>query len=230
MSGRGRPRTDTPVAQSLRASSKKSAPKTPDHGEDKKSTDAKTGQVLKLQVIQHEPQAPKSSKSVERKSASKDTSIKENPRKALQSAPEKAKKQESKKESAKAAGAKVSSTPKLQESQRGKWPKGANSTEEPHAPETKPAPICSRRGGNVGENPNKVLQAALERLKLKKVQTSESSKWLNDIQPKIIAFIKQHLDWCKDISVVPTGSYYENVKVSDFVSAIVLKLLAPLSQ
>lgn len=208
MSARGRPRKDTPAGQSSRASSNKSAPKKQEQEEDKKSTDAKTSHALKLQE-QHKP------KSAEKKTARKDSSINEDPRKDLQSAPQKVQKQESKKESTKASGAKVSSTAELQESQRDKCPKDANSTEETRARDKTPASACSRRGSSVSENTNKVLHTALESLKLKKSQKSESAKCVNDIQTKIIAFIKQHLDWCSDISVMKTGSYYENVKVSD---------------
>lgn len=127
------------------------------------------------------------------------------------------------KKSTKTTDTKVSSPSNQQESQDTrpkKSPRDANSTEETRAPKTekngdkKAAPTCSRRCSSIDENPSKVLQAALEKLKLKKTQRSESAKCVNDIQNTITDYVKRHLHWCKEISVLKTGSYYENVKVS----------------
>lgn len=215
MSGRGTPRKvrdEDPDTSA--AARRKSTPRNQEQVEDKKSTEAKTktSRPSRLQERQ-EPQAPKTTKSGEKKVAprcctKKDNSIEENPSKDVQRAPEKAKKSQ-RSDSDKTAGAKVSSPPKPQ------------STEETHAPKTapsgdkKPASICSRRGSSIDENPNKLLQAVVETFKLKKTQRSESAKCVNIIQTKITEYIKRHLDWCRDISVLKTGSYYENVKVSD---------------
>lgn len=105
-----------------------------------------------------------------------------------------------------------------------KSPGDVKSTEETRTTKTaksgekKTPPICSvRRGSSIDENPSQVLQAALAKLKVKKSQRSESAKCVNDIQNKVTEYLKRHLDWCRDISVLKTGSYYENVKVSDLV-------------
>lgn len=225
------------VAKSLPTTRKMSAPR----NEDKKSTDAKARCPPKLQGSQDarpskstrdanstkEPETPKRTKSRENKGAScypvrRDNSIKENPSRDLQSAPEKVKKSQ-RSESAKTMDTKVSRPPKPQEVQEVcSTPRDTNNTKEAQAPKTaksvekETAPICSaRRGSSIDENPSKVLQTALEKLKVKKNQRSESAKCVNNIQNRVTEYVKLHLDWCKDISVVKTGSYYENVKVSD---------------
>ncbi|XP_047010076.1 cyclic GMP-AMP synthase isoform X2 [Ictalurus punctatus] len=224
------------VAKSLPTTRKMSAPR---NEEDKKSTDAKARCPSKLQGSQDarpskstrdanstkEPETPKRTKSGENKGASccpvrRDNSIKENPRRDLQSAPEKVKKSQ-RSESAKTMDTKVSRPPKPREVQEVcSTRRDTNNTKEAQAPKTaksvekETAPICSaRRGSSIDENPSKVLQTALEKLKVKKNQRSESAKCVNNIQNRVTEYVKLHLDWCKDISVLKTGSYYENVKI-----------------
>ncbi|KAB5581661.1 hypothetical protein PHYPO_G00178320 [Pangasianodon hypophthalmus] len=237
MSGRGRPRkvrANSPcasVAKSPAATRKKSSARNEEQVENKRSTDAKASCPSKLRPkkssrdanFTEEPQTSKPTKSGE-KTARKDNSIEENQSKDLQSAPGKLKKSQST-ESAKTTGAKASSPAKLQESQECRprtSPSATNSTQETQAPKTarsgekNTATICSaRRGSSIDENPSKVLQTALEKLKVKKKQRSESAKCVNEIQNKITEYLKRHLDWCKDISVLKTGSYYENVKICE---------------
>ncbi|KAF4090425.1 hypothetical protein AMELA_G00051610 [Ameiurus melas] len=228
------------VAKSLPTTRKMSAPR---NEEDKKSTDAKARCPPKLQGSQDvppskstrdanstkEPQTPKPSKSGEKKGAScgsvrRENSIKENPSRDLHSAPEKVKKIQ-RSESAKTTDTKVSRSPKLQEVQDvclRKSSRDTKITEEAQVPKTaksvekKTAPICSaRRGSSIDENPSKVLQTALEKLKVKTNQRSESAKCVNNIENRVTEYVKLHLDWCKDIRVLKTGSYYENVKICE---------------
>lgn len=244
MSGRGRPRKvqdENPGASAApnpRATQKKSAPRNEEQVDGKQSTDAVSSCPSEPQVNQQvrsrkslkdasstqEPQASKTATSrkkvAARCSSRRDNSVQENPSKDPESAPETVRK------SQRSASAKTtdnaSCPPKLQVSQQVRDP---NSTEETQAPKTAKSgekktsaretpPTCSRRASSIEENPSKVLQNALEKVKLKKNQRSESAKCVNEIQNKVIEHLKRHLDWCADISVLKTGSYYENLKVS----------------
>lgn len=222
MSARGRPRKDrddNPGASGAKSpcgTRKKSAQRNEDQLGFKKTTDTKVSSHSKLQESQEvcspEQQTPKPTKSGEKKAALRSAArrgnnIDENPSKDLQSAPEKKKKSQNV-ESAKTPDSKVSCPAKPQENQvvRPKtFSRGANSSEERQAP----------RSAKGIENPNKELLAVLEKLKVKKSQRSESSKCVNEIQNKITEYLKRHLDWGKDICVLKTGSYYENLKVCD---------------
>ena len=64
------------------------------------------------------------------------------------------------------------------------------------------------------DNPARILQDTLEKLKIRKNQKSEATKCVNDIQEAINKHVKMSLGWCKRIQVLKTGSHYENVKVS----------------
>ncbi|XP_047668415.1 cyclic GMP-AMP synthase isoform X2 [Tachysurus fulvidraco] len=214
MSAQGRPRKvqgegpGASGAKSLNATRKKSEQK----NEEQKTTDAKANSKSKIHVKSHpsqevcarkpscespeEQQTPKQTRSEEKKvaprsSTKKGSSIEENPNKELQSAPKKVQKSQS-----------VES-----ESQKGtrlkKSAKDAKCVEETEAPQT----------AKGTENPYKVLMAALEKLKVKKNERSESAKCVNEILTKIIEHLKRHLDWGKDIRVLKTGSYYENLKI-----------------
>ncbi|KAK2852597.1 hypothetical protein Q7C36_007798 [Tachysurus vachellii] len=215
MSARGRPRKvqgENPgasEAKSLHATRKKSEQK----NEEQKTTDAKANSNSKIHVKIHpsqevcarkpscvktpeEQQTPKQTRSGEKKvaprsSTQKGNSIEENPNKELKSAPEKVQKSQSvESDSQKVTRLKKSS-------------KVAKCVEETDAPQT----------AKGTENPNKVLLAVLEKLKVKKNERSKSAKCVNEIQTKITEHLKRHLNWCKDISVLKTGSYYENLKI-----------------
>lgn len=233
MNNRGRPRKvqeENPGASAApRATGQKNTSRNEEQEEDKNShlKLKKTQQVRPKESPRNaksteETQAPKTVKSGERKvasrsSAMKDTSVEE------KGAPKK---------STKTTDTKVSSPSNQQESQDTrpkKSPRDANAPEETRAPKTgkngekKAAPTRSRRCSSIDDSPTKVLQAALEKLKVKKKQRSESAKFVNNIQNTITDYVKRHLDWCKNISVLTTGSYYENVKVSKplFKSALI---------
>ncbi|KAK3554226.1 hypothetical protein QTP70_020191 [Hemibagrus guttatus] len=106
----------------------------------------------------------------------------------------------------KTTDAKVESHSKSQESQVVRPKKSLkNSSVETQAPK-------SAKGS---DNPNKELLAVLEKLKVKKSQRSESAKCVNEIRIKITEHLKRQTDWSKDICVLKTGSYYENLKICE---------------
>ncbi|XP_026870589.2 cyclic GMP-AMP synthase [Electrophorus electricus] len=74
----------------------------------------------------------------------------------------------------------------------------------------------STKGLDHGDgNPDKILHATLQKLRIKKQERSESTKCVNEIEDQIIDYIKKSLDWCKEIRVLKTGSHYENVKICE---------------
>ncbi|XP_060782025.1 cyclic GMP-AMP synthase isoform X2 [Neoarius graeffei] len=235
MSSRGRPRK---VPEENPGASTAKSPPAPLQEEkvDKKSTGTKASRSSKVQESPEvrprgqskdanctaEQQMPKATKSGEKKvasrcSAKRDKHTEENPSKDLQSAPENVKK------SQRSVSTKTTDPrTKSPEVCLRRSPSDAQSTEETRTTKTansgekKTSLICSvERGSSMKANPGKVLQAALEKLKVKKSQRSESAKCVNDIQNKVTEHVKLHLDWCKDINVLKTGSYYENVKICE---------------
>ncbi|KAI4903217.1 hypothetical protein NFI96_004338, partial [Prochilodus magdalenae] len=68
-------------------------------------------------------------------------------------------------------------------------------------------------GDSNDDNPAKILQNTLEKLKIRKTQKSEATRRVNEIQEAITKHVKETLDWCKEINVLRTGSHYENVKI-----------------
>ncbi|KAK7140249.1 hypothetical protein R3I94_012761 [Phoxinus phoxinus] len=71
------------------------------------------------------------------------------------------------------------------------------------------------RGTSVDDTLGKVLKATIEKLKIKKCERSNASSIVNGITDKVIAHLKQNTTWCTDIERLPTGSYYENVKICE---------------
>ncbi|KAL1262933.1 hypothetical protein QQF64_005672 [Cirrhinus molitorella] len=67
----------------------------------------------------------------------------------------------------------------------------------------------------VNETMGKVLKATIDKLKIKKNERSQASGCVNDTMDKVIAHLKQNVTWCKYIERLPTGSYYENVKICE---------------
>ncbi|KAJ8248076.1 hypothetical protein GJAV_G00238000 [Gymnothorax javanicus] len=63
------------------------------------------------------------------------------------------------------------------------------------------------------ESPNKVLLSTLDRLKIKKTARSESSVVINEIVDGIIKHMKEKSEYFRCVEKIPTGSYYENVKI-----------------
>lgn len=62
---------------------------------------------------------------------------------------------------------------------------------------------------------DKVLQATIEKLKIKKSERSKASSCVNKIRDEVISHLKRNMSWCQDIESLPTGSYYENVKICE---------------
>lgn len=60
-----------------------------------------------------------------------------------------------------------------------------------------------------------VLKTTIDKLRIKKSERSKASRCVNAITEKVIAHLKQDTTWCPDIERLRTGSYYENLKVSD---------------
>ncbi|XP_053358503.1 cyclic GMP-AMP synthase [Clarias gariepinus] len=235
MSGRGRPRKDrddnpgSPKAKSPPTTRKKSTPTLNEQLEDKKTT-AKAKKLQESQDVGSRdgvnspegPRKPKATKSGEKKTVGSErraNSIEEDPSKTQQRAPEKARTSQG------PETAKARCPIKAQESQEAHprtSPKSATCTEEPQTPkraksvEKKSAPVSStRRGSSTDGNPSKTLQNALEKLTVKKSQRSEAAECVNAIQETITDYLKKNVIWCKDISPLKTGSYYENVKICE---------------
>ncbi|XP_071336121.1 cyclic GMP-AMP synthase [Trachinotus anak] len=60
-----------------------------------------------------------------------------------------------------------------------------------------------------------LLFTTLEKLKIKKNDRSDAAKVINTIKENIIEHIKNNIEWFKDVEPLPTGSYYENLKISN---------------
>ncbi|PWA14049.1 hypothetical protein CCH79_00015818 [Gambusia affinis] len=61
-----------------------------------------------------------------------------------------------------------------------------------------------------------VLQSTLEKLKIKRQVKSNTSKVVNDFKKKLIKHLKKETIYFKEVDEpLPTGSYYENLKISD---------------
>ncbi|XP_064172903.1 cyclic GMP-AMP synthase [Anguilla rostrata] len=61
---------------------------------------------------------------------------------------------------------------------------------------------------------NKVLRSTLDKLKIKMTAKSDSSGIINDIVETIVKHMKEKSECFRAVAKVPTGSYYENVKIS----------------
>ncbi|XP_067277995.1 cyclic GMP-AMP synthase [Pseudorasbora parva] len=68
---------------------------------------------------------------------------------------------------------------------------------------------------SVDDTLGKVLKGTIDKLKIKKCQRSTASSCVNDITVEVIAHLKKYTTWCADIERLPTGSYYENVKICE---------------
>ncbi|KAG7240477.1 hypothetical protein INR49_026843 [Caranx melampygus] len=60
-----------------------------------------------------------------------------------------------------------------------------------------------------------LLFTTLENLKIRKAERANAAKVINQITKSIIDHVKQNIDWFKEIEQIPTGSYYENLKISN---------------
>uniref|UniRef100_A0A672NSN3 Cyclic GMP-AMP synthase n=1 Tax=Sinocyclocheilus grahami TaxID=75366 RepID=A0A672NSN3_SINGR len=83
------------------------------------------------------------------------------------------------------------------------------------------------RGLSIDDTLGKLLMATIDKLKIKKSERSNASSCVNNITAKVVTHLKQNVNWCKDIERLRTGSYYENVKVSDAVEWTFKSLIWP---
>lgn len=60
---------------------------------------------------------------------------------------------------------------------------------------------------------DKILFTTLDKLKIKMTRKSESSRIVNDVVKCISDHMKKRTECFKDVNVLGTGSYYENLKV-----------------
>ncbi|XP_029377360.1 cyclic GMP-AMP synthase [Echeneis naucrates] len=60
-----------------------------------------------------------------------------------------------------------------------------------------------------------ILYTTLEKLKIRKNDKANASEIINPAKKKIFDHVKQNIEWFKEVESVPTGSYYENLKISD---------------
>ncbi|CAB1312633.1 unnamed protein product [Coregonus sp. 'balchen'] len=72
-----------------------------------------------------------------------------------------------------------------------------------------------RKGYNFDSNPDKILFTTLDQLKIKKKQKSESASIVNDLVKRIKDHMKKCTECFKDVNDLRTGSYYENLKISN---------------
>ncbi|XP_021436146.2 cyclic GMP-AMP synthase [Oncorhynchus mykiss] len=72
-----------------------------------------------------------------------------------------------------------------------------------------------KKGYSVDSNPNKILFTTIEQLKIKKKQKSESASIVNDTVKHIMDHMKKCTECFKDVNELRTGSYYENLKISN---------------
>ncbi|KAL0964426.1 hypothetical protein UPYG_G00323690 [Umbra pygmaea] len=72
-----------------------------------------------------------------------------------------------------------------------------------------------RKGDRVHSNTEKVLAKTLALLKLKKTRISESASVVNEVVDLIKAHMNKNTKCFEHVSSLKTGSYYENVKISD---------------
>ncbi|XP_064786974.1 cyclic GMP-AMP synthase [Oncorhynchus masou masou] len=67
----------------------------------------------------------------------------------------------------------------------------------------------------VDSHQDKILFTTLDKLKIKRTHKSDSSRIVNDVVKCISDHMKKSTECFKDVNVLHTGSYYENLKISD---------------
>lgn len=99
-----------------------------------------------------------------------------------------------------------------------KRPEGPEKRGSQAAATDSPSPSGSVKKGGVRckkiPSGNKVLLGVLESLKISKQARSEATDKVNDVVDCILKHVKTSSKCFQDIAKLPTGSYYENVKVS----------------
>ncbi|KAF1375494.1 hypothetical protein PFLUV_G00220790 [Perca fluviatilis] len=61
---------------------------------------------------------------------------------------------------------------------------------------------------------NSILNKTLENLKIKRDERSDAAEVINKIVKAITVHLKQNTQYFKEVTELPTGSYYENLKIS----------------
>ncbi|KAG7463046.1 hypothetical protein MATL_G00191190 [Megalops atlanticus] len=103
---------------------------------------------------------------------------------------------------------------------RGRHAKNARKNNKCYSPDGAESPVEKRtekspsKSDCVGAPVDKVLQSTLDNLKIKKIEQSNSASIINDVVRKIIKHMRQ-TDPFRDVEELRTGSYYENVKISE---------------
>ncbi|XP_048386993.2 cyclic GMP-AMP synthase-like [Stegostoma tigrinum] len=74
-----------------------------------------------------------------------------------------------------------------------------------------------RRVTAVGaEDLNKALRGVVEKLKIRSVQKSRASRQVNEVVDRLLRYIRKESGGCfSDVTKLASGSYYENVKISE---------------
>ncbi|XP_063046987.1 cyclic GMP-AMP synthase [Engraulis encrasicolus] len=70
------------------------------------------------------------------------------------------------------------------------------------------------RGGSIEDDPSKVLRKTLDQLTIRKQPRSRAAKIKNDVVEKIIDQLEKSRNF-SGIKILPTGSYFENLKISN---------------
>ncbi|XP_033875156.2 cyclic GMP-AMP synthase [Acipenser ruthenus] len=101
-----------------------------------------------------------------------------------------------------------------------KRPEGPEKRGSQAAATDSPSPSGSvKKGGvrckKISSSGNKVLLGVLESLKIRKQARSEATDKVNDVVDCILKHVKTSSKYFQDIAKLPTGSYYENVKISE---------------
>lgn len=75
------------------------------------------------------------------------------------------------------------------------------------------------RGGSIEDDPSKVLRKTLDQLTIRKQPRSRAAKIKNDVVEKIIDQLEKSRNF-SGIKILPTGSYFENLKVRFLIKQI----------
>ncbi|KAG9337987.1 hypothetical protein JZ751_027324 [Albula glossodonta] len=86
--------------------------------------------------------------------------------------------------------------------------------DRPSSHEKKKEKTCTKKYDK-GASANKVLLSTLAKLKIKTTAKTEAASVINEIVDTVVKHMKQKSEYFRDVKKVSTGSYYENVKISD---------------
>ncbi|XP_046885482.1 cyclic GMP-AMP synthase [Hypomesus transpacificus] len=83
------------------------------------------------------------------------------------------------------------------------------------ADEKKTTRVAKCAGDCDAQDPGAILRLTLEKLKIKTVDKSESACKVNDIIHRIMDHMKKNTECFREVKDLRTGSYYENLKISN---------------